>query len=217
MSETKTCRICGETKPLSEFHRSTTAPDGRQYRCKPCAIADARRRALANPEAKREADRRYERSEKRRRSSARHRAANRDKINAQKRASYERNREANLERQRAYRERPEYAEEQRARYARWRERNPRGVHRQAIRKTYGLSLEEFDGLVLAQEGRCFICSDPLRDPNIDHCHTSGKVRALLCHLCNRGLGLFRDNPDHLAAALDYLRAHAPVPPTQQSP
>jgi hypothetical protein len=75
---------------------------------------------------------------------------------------------------------------------------------------YGLTLAEFDAMVRRQSGRCLICAapgDPAK-PNcglvVDHDHSSGEVRGLLCDRCNRGLGLFRDAPHVLRAAAQYL-------------
>jgi hypothetical protein len=52
---------------------------------------------------------------------------------------------------------------------------------------------------------CQICGlKDRRSLNIDHCHTTGKVRGLLCDNCNKGLGLFKDNPDLLNNAVKYL-------------
>lgn len=44
---------------------------------------------------------------------------------------------------------------------------------------------------------------------VDHDHTTGKIRGLLCNRCNRVLGLFRDNPDVIKRALDYVRSRRP--------
>ena len=61
-----------------------------------------------------------------------------------------------------------------------------------------------------QAGRCAICArmlGPGRHTNVDHCHTTGKVRGLLCHKCNNGLGRFEDSIDSLKAAIQYLEKH----------
>jgi hypothetical protein len=42
---------------------------------------------------------------------------------------------------------------------------------------------------------------------VDHCHDTGKVRRLLCHNCNRALGLFKDNSDILRKAADYVEEY----------
>lgn len=73
---------------------------------------------------------------------------------------------------------------------------------------YGLTLEAFDALLQVQNGRCAICrvafADVSRGAHVDHDHSSGRVRGLLCTHCNRGLGGFRDSPASLAAAISYL-------------
>ncbi|MFD0032529.1 endonuclease VII domain-containing protein [Streptomyces sp. NPDC127172] len=203
----KTCRACKVEKPLGEFHKASKTPDGRQYRCKPCAISAARQRALANPEAKREADRRYRQTDKYKANrKARREGPQRERLLEQKRESWYRNHDTNLEKLRAREADPEFRAKARARYAKWRKENPRGTRKWALKYFYGLTLDQWDAMVLAQEGRCAICEQPC-ELVVDHCHTSGAVRELLCGTCNSGLGHFKDNPAALRAAADYLERH----------
>lgn len=81
----------------------------------------------------------------------------------------------------------------------------RGRKRHAGR--YGMSVEEFDALVLVQQGCCALCGAELRKLNVDHCHDSERVRGLLCTTCNTGLGKFGDDPTVLRRAAAYLEAH----------
>lgn len=74
---------------------------------------------------------------------------------------------------------------------------------------YGITLEQYDELVAAQGGRCAICrtvepGGKSKVWHVDHCHTSNRVRGLLCGHCNRGLGQFADDPTRLRSAADYL-------------
>lgn len=77
------------------------------------------------------------------------------------------------------------------------------------RRYYGISGEEADALLAAQDGRCAICR--CAHPggrgawHLDHDHASGAVRGFLCQGCNNGLGLFRDDPARLEAAAGYLK------------
>jgi hypothetical protein len=57
----------------------------------------------------------------------------------------------------------------------------------------------------AAGGVCQICGDDER-LGVDHCHASGRLRGLLCSRCNTGLGMFRDRPELLAEAIEYLKA-----------
>lgn len=79
-----------------------------------------------------------------------------------------------------------------------------------LQRNYGITLEDYDDMLLDQKGVCAICGTD--DPkgkgrfHVDHCHTTGKVRGLLCHHCNVGLGHFEDNIERLLDAIEYLRA-----------
>ena len=81
-------------------------------------------------------------------------------------------------------------------------------------KTQGIEMSRKEYLFLqeAQNFRCRICekqfpnweTDPTKRLSVDHSHSTGKTRGLLCQPCNLGLGLFKDNPEHLKAAIEYL-------------
>lgn len=73
-----------------------------------------------------------------------------------------------------------------------------------IKKVYGLSPDQYDAMVLSQEGRCNICKEPQSLLCVDHCHDSKVVRGLLCNYCNLMLGQSRDSTQNLQGAIDYL-------------
>lgn len=77
-------------------------------------------------------------------------------------------------------------------------------------KKYSLSIEEYEKLLLAQEGVCAICKQTgTKQLAIDHDHETGKVRGLLCSSCNTGLGLLGDSLEALKNVILYLEeAHA---------
>lgn len=75
-----------------------------------------------------------------------------------------------------------------------------------IAKEYGLSTEFYRELLSRQNGQCGICTKPavLKRHAVDHCHSSGRVRGLLCFSCNIGLGHFHHDPELLKRAIAYL-------------
>ncbi len=79
-------------------------------------------------------------------------------------------------------------------------------------KTFGVGNEEYNGMLAKQNNSCAICkcdrSEVNRNFAVDHCHTSGKIRALLCVNCNLGLGNFKDSPTFLKEAVRYLKIHS---------
>lgn len=78
---------------------------------------------------------------------------------------------------------------------------------QFVRWRYGMEAEDLRALEAAQGGLCAICRNPPsghRALHVDHDHETGRVRGLLCHGCNTGLGAFGDSADRLDAAISYL-------------
>jgi hypothetical protein len=76
-----------------------------------------------------------------------------------------------------------------------------------IKKEYGLTMEQVDRIRQIQDNKCAICTTEFPDKykvQIDHCHTTGKVRGLLCIECNWMLGKAKDDPVILTNAIEYL-------------
>lgn len=79
--------------------------------------------------------------------------------------------------------------------------------RKYVISSYGITVEQFYFMLQAQDNKCAICKTKewgKPSPSIDHCHTTGVVRGLLCNNCNRALGLFRDNKEAIQNAAKYL-------------
>ncbi len=85
-----------------------------------------------------------------------------------------------------------------------------------LKNTYNLSIEEYNTMLKCQGGVCAICKQPetsvtktgaLKPLAVDHCHTTNKVRGLLCNACNCMLGFAKDTPSILYAGIDYLKTH----------
>jgi hypothetical protein len=81
-----------------------------------------------------------------------------------------------------------------------------------LEKEYGISIAEYREMLQMQDGRCGLCGadSPGKQTGtdkkmyVDHDHQSGKVRGLLCSRCNVGLGMFRDDPELMRRAAEYI-------------
>lgn len=122
-------------------------------------------------------------------------------------------REQNLEKAReaVRRWRDDHREDDREAAKRWARNNPERAS--AIRREYryqtkyGISTEDYEQMLRAQDGKCAICgaSPGKHRLSVDHNHETGAVRALLCISCNTGVGYF-ERP--IAVAIrDYLESH----------
>lgn len=84
-----------------------------------------------------------------------------------------------------------------------------------LKTKYGLTLEDYERMFNEQGGVCLICQQPetvRSNPNgvidslrVDHCHTTGKVRGLLCSECNFGISKFKDDPMLMLRAGTYVQ------------
>lgn len=87
----------------------------------------------------------------------------------------------------------------------WHEANPEKRHAQRLRK-YGLTPAQFASMMVEQGSACAICKRADQGfPMIDHCHTTGRVRGLLCMQCNQGIGKLKDSETLLLSAIEYLK------------
>ncbi len=96
--------------------------------------------------------------------------------------------------------------------------HPARERRRDLYRRFGISIEQYDVMYAEQGGVCAICKKPesaidhkLGSPKrlaVDHCHTSSKVRGLLCWACNSALGKIEDSIPTLEAMILYLRKHA---------
>ena len=90
----------------------------------------------------------------------------------------------------------------------------KSVRKNYRKRVYGLNEEAFKEIWLKQGGKCPVCEKELTDelgtkhlPSkavIDHCHDTGKIRGILCTMCNKGIGLLGDRRETIVKALKYL-------------
>jgi len=85
--------------------------------------------------------------------------------------------------------------------------NKQIIRAQNKKRNPGWDINRYNEYVELQGNRCAICGTDnpgLSDWSADHCHTTNKPRGLLCVRCNAGLGYFKDNPEYLQSAINYL-------------
>lgn len=173
------CSGCKESLPLSGFGKCSGTTRGYQYKCKACM-------KVFNSTEEVKSQKREKVKEWRER--------NPEKRAEQKKRHYEKNKEKVLQRSKDW----YYANTDRYR------------NRTMLRK-YGITLKQCEALKEKQEYRCALCGDHESANKqglvVDHCHVSGEVRKLLCPPCNVGLGMFKDNPELLLKAADYIKEH----------
>lgn len=78
---------------------------------------------------------------------------------------------------------------------------------------YGITLDDFENQLKEQNYTCVMCKTEItgtRQAHMDHCHTTGKIRQILCRNCNYGLGFFRDNIEVMQAGIEYIKRHSNV-------
>ncbi len=115
-----------------------------------------------------------------------------------------------------------------ARVKRWQQENPERLN--AYRRTrrlepevkrreraghlmrkYGMTIEQYDAMLEAQGGGCCICGRPPREDislHVDHDHSTGEIRGILCFRCNNALADFQEDPELLKKAASYVSWHA---------
>ena len=76
-----------------------------------------------------------------------------------------------------------------------------------LKNRFGLTTEEFSAMVLEQNNKCKICECEMDVPQIDHNHTTGEVRSLLCRCCNTSLGLVKEDTKILYNMISYINAY----------
>jgi len=104
----------------------------------------------------------------------------------------------------------------------WRLNNPekkvKANKQKGLKSRYGLSIDQYNQLLIAQNYKCAICNKPetakhsdknsIKALAVDHCHATGKIRGLLCDACNRAEGFLRGSPKLARKLAEYLELHS---------
>lgn len=97
---------------------------------------------------------------------------------------------------------------------RWKGLSEKARREKWLKSKYNLSYEQYEDMYKEQGGKCYTCSVPISieaklnghdTACVDHCHTTGKIRGLLCNHCNRAIGLLKENIETLSNIINYLR------------
>jgi len=119
-------------------------------------------------------------------------------------------------------------EPMKARVKRWQQANPEKMHASQrksrakpgakeraradhLMRKYGITVEQYDAMLEEQDGGCFICGRLPRPDislHVDHDHSTGQVRGILCFCCNNAVADFQENPALLGKAASYLSRYA---------
>jgi hypothetical protein len=172
----KFCKKCLIEKEVICFNKQSKAKDGLHSWCKDCECLE----------------------------KAKYYKQNKDKILDRVKDWETNNKEKVLRHKQKWRQ--NNADKHRDNNKRWYHDNFDMVRDRILQKKFGITSAEYSELLSKQLGVCAICGQSSKDKllAVDHCHATGTVRGLLCNLCNRGLGMFKDSPRLLTCALSYL-------------
>ena len=175
------CTKCKLEKPTTEFYKDKYKKSGYTSHCNLCRKKNTQNWSIKN----------------------------RQKIRDYAKDSYHRNKEEILQRRKIDRKNnPEkWSLAAKKRYCKIKAR-VKGWKQSGIKD---MTIERYDQMIESQNNCCAICNTPASSLkkilNVDHNHSTGLVRELLCDCCNRGLGYFRDSADLLEKAMLYLKKH----------
>lgn len=155
------------------------------------------------------------------------RKENRERINELQRIRRAQNpeREKNYRKKYYYAHREELVQKMREKAKRFRKDNPEKIkeidRKHSLKKEHNITTNQYKDLVDKQNGKCAICnqfetrknnkSGLIKKLCVDHDHKTGIIRGILCDGCNQGLGSFKDSPNLLNSAKNYLENHSNFP------
>lgn len=213
--ETKVCKRCGAEKSKAEFHLTNSARGLLRGTCKVCDRDIAREYYHSHPEhaervrkasASRYAAQRGQPKEPRAKKTIEEKRAAKAAYMRDYVAAHPEVREASRVRSKQWgANHPEQYQKRKEYILQWHKDHPMPGDRKRrndIRSLYGVRAEDYQRMFDAQNGKCALCGTinggkkklawkwGIGTLSIDHCHETGRVRGLLCHLCNTRLGAY---------------------------
>jgi len=162
-----------------------------------------------------------------------YREKNKEKITAYYREYRKKNKEKIAARSRAYQQTEAFKKNRPIYIKQYRKKNKEKIaaqvsgyyyktkkHKVAVarERIHGITPKDYDTMLKEQNNKCKICSikfnnnynqeskiDYEHSKHLDHCHITNKVRGILCPFCNLGLGHFKDSPERITTAINYLK------------
>lgn len=192
----KECTVCKIVKPLEDFgKKASSKKDGRTSFCRVCkAHKDKEYCAIQQNKEKRNLNRKqyYE--------------ANKDKLDKYREDWRRINKEKKKEYDKIYR----LANKERIKEAKKAQHDPLRIRERQLKRKYNISLDDYKKMLLEQDNKCWTCSKKAEDETgkglvVDHNHSTGQVRGLLCSKCNTAIGLLQENPVILQKVSKYLQ------------
>jgi hypothetical protein len=149
------------------------------------------------------------RPEKRKEYMIKWRAEHPDKIKEYETRYTETRRKYRLKNQEKYRKyNKEYQKKNPEKFRRYAKTHGRN---NSLKRKYGITAKEYDAMFAQQNGQCASCKSPQKNFkrrfHVDHNHTTGKIRGLLCVNCNHLIGLFEKNPNCFEDVKIFLKQH----------
>ena len=192
----KKCKTCGNDKQIDQYRITNKEKGYRLGECKPCegkgVYARRMEKAKSNPEW-------WEKERLRRNDWTR---------------EYRKRPEV-ADRGRSYRRRPDIREKHKEAQRKYKstESGRKALRNDHLKRKFGITLIEYDTMLAGQNGTCCICKNKCptgRNLAVDHDHSTGKIRGLLCLHCNRLLGNAKDSLSTLRSAVVYLEQNQGV-------
>lgn len=194
MELTKRCYVCKQDKDRNEFAKANKARDGLQSSCKQCSnLRHQRLRDERRPNRVRQGAYYILPEQKRCPKCGRTLPIDHFALREDGRRPVARCRECI---QKVHQE--------------WSDRNPHASRYRNLKVKYGITREEYEELEKKQQGLCGICGKPERSNrskylSVDHNHTTGKVRGLLCFACNTALGKMEEDLERMQRMIQWVQ------------